>query len=238
MGKVLYVVVIYGVSIEDCISYQSLKQCLSEEECKKDVYVHDNTYNNVFLAAAYNEGLKYAIAHGYEWMTLLDEDTTVTQEYVNGVKNVITQKAVRVVVPRLVNARGKMLSPKKLYGVQTAFNSGLTIRCDVIEQIGGFNTDYPLDYLDHWLCRKLYDMGIRLEVLPMCLQHNLSVADEHYVDSARYRSILAAESRFAHEFGIERRYQWHLAGRLMKWIVTGHPFVKETFEALIRIWHE
>lgn len=238
MGKILYVVVIYGIRIEDCVSYQSLKPCLSEEECEKDIYVHDNTHNNVFLAAAYNEGLKYALVHGYEWMTLLDEDTMITQGYVDSIRQAILQPQVSVLVPRLVDARGKMLSPKKLYGVQTAFNSGLTIRCDVIEKMGGFNIDYPLDYLDHWLCRRLHNMGIPLEVLPVRLQHNLSVVGEHYVDGARYQSILSAERRFANEFGLKRRYKRHLAGRLVKWIITGHPFVKETFEALVRVCNE
>lgn len=235
MGKILYVVVIYGVSIEDCISYQSLKQCLTEEEYMDDIYVHDNTHNNVFLAAAYNEGLKYALAHGYEWMTLLDEDTMITQEYVDSIRQAVQQPQFGVLVPQLIDVHGNVLSPKKLYGVLTAFNSGLTIRCDIVEQIGGFNTDYPLDYLDHWLCRRLYDKEIPIEVLPVRMHHNLSVANEHYVDSVRYQSILSAERRFADEFGIRRYYKWHLTGRLMKWIITGHPFVKETFKALVRI---
>ena len=231
--SILYILVLYHVAAEHSIAYQGLRQYLSAEEYN-DIYIHDNTPHNVYLAEAYNRGLEYAILHRYKWIVLLDADTAVSEEYVRTLKAAIAEDATSVCVPVLVDSKGKQLSPSKLYGKPTAFNSGLAVRCEIMEQIGGFNRNYPLDYLDNWLCRELYIRHINLTVLPVRLLHNLSVNDpKHYVSKERYNSILHGERQFAEQYNEVIRYKMRLLCRLCKWILTGHPCIKETFRALI-----
>ncbi len=231
--KLLYIVVLYRMAKEDSPSYRGLSACLSQEELQHDVYVHDNSKRNIYLAGAYNKGLEYAEANSYEWIVLLDEDTLIHSSYISALKTTINDTARNVCVPLLVS-EGKVVSPSRLYGIPVALNSGLAIRCNIIRDLGGFNPDYPLDYLDYWLCHRLYDRDISFCVLPIRISHNLSVNTPHqYISKERYLSLLSGEKRYATEFGYVWRYKLHLIGRLVKWSLTGHIFVKETFNALM-----
>lgn len=231
--KLLYIVVLYGMTLEESLSYKGLSEYLSADELRRDVYVHDNSIHNIYLAGAYNKGLEYAMANGYEWIVLLDEDTMVSAAYLSALK-AATAGSARVCVPTLAD-NGEVISPSRLYGVPVAMNSGMAIRCSVMQEMGGFNKDYPLDYLDYWLCHCLYDRDISLEVLPVQMVHHLSLnSTKGYVSRERYMSLLAGERRYAEEFGYAWRYRLHLIGRLIKWSLTGHTYVKETREALIR----
>ncbi len=235
-NKILYIVVLYRMTLAESLSYKGLCDSLSEEELKHDVYIHDNSKHNIYLAGAYNMGLTYAISHGYEWIVLLDEDTTITAAYITALKAAVIQKNFDVCVPTLVDNSGKVLSPSTLYGIPVAMNSCLAIRCRTVQEMGGFNTNYPLDFLDNWLCHKLYQANISLQKLPVEIVHNLSVNNpKHYISRSRYLSLLEGERNYAREFGYVWRYKLHLVGRLVKWLLTRHVFVKETFEALIRI---
>ncbi len=235
-NKVLYIVVLYRMTLAESLSYKGLCESLSEEELQRDIYIHDNSKHNIYLAGAYNMGLNYAISHGYDWIVLLDEDTTITPAYITALKAAVAHNAFDVCVPTLVDNNGKRLSPSTLYGIPVAMNSCMAIRCRIMQGIGGFSPNYPLDYLDNWLCHKLYQANISLHRLPVEITHNLSVNDsKHYISKERYLSLLEGERNYAKEFGYMCRYKLHLVGRLIKWLLTRHVFVKETFEALIRI---
>lgn len=230
VNDVLYIVIIYGITREQSRAWQSLKACLPADVFARDVYMHDNTGHNVFLAQAYNEGLAYATSHGYQRIALFDADACPTKEYIDAVCAVRDERAVWA--PTLADERGKVLSPKRLWGIPVAFNSGLVLPVGLMNELGGFNTDYPLDYLDHRLCYDLQQHQIPLRTLPVTLTHSLSVEDYTNVSRERYLSVLAAEKRFAKETGHISRYRCLLGARLIKWALTRHPFVRETFNAL------
>jgi hypothetical protein len=230
-NDILYIVVIYGIRLQDCYAWKGLHAAVDDA----DIYVHDNTANNVYLAKAYNKGLRYAKEKGYTWVALLDADTQVTQEYITAVnQTVMTQCPDSVYCPVLIGKNGKQLSPLRAYGIPVAFNSGLLIPVTIMDTLGGFNEAYPLDYLDYWLCYQLQQRHIALKSLEVRLQHALSVQDYAQMPAWRYRSLLEAEKRFAQESGNEKRYRWLLFCRLIKWALTGHPYVKETYRA----WRE
>ena len=228
MNKILYIVVIYGIRREESPAWTTLHAVLDDA----DLYVHDNTEENVFLAKAYNKGLRYAKEHGYTWIVLLDADTRVTEQYLKTVQEVVESQAPEsAYCPVLIGENGRQLSPKKEYGIPVAFNSGLLLPVAVMECVGGFNEDYPLDYLDYWLCYRLQQLHIALHTLPVHLTHTLSLQDYAHMPERRYQSLLEAEKRFAQEAGNTRRYKWHLLGRWLKWAITGHPYARETYQA-------
>ena len=228
MNKILYIVVICGIRREESPAWQRLHTLSGDT----DIYVHDNSKENVYLAKAYNEALRYAKAKGYTWIVLLDEDTQVTKEYIEAVQEIAQKEQPECVYcPVLIGKNGRQISPLKAYGIPVAFNSGLLIPVRVMETIGGFNEAYPLDYLDYWLCYQLQQKHIALKTLPMRLQHALSLQDYAHMPAWRYASLLEAEKRFAQETGNNRRYRWLLLGRLLKWALTGHRYVRETYQA-------
>ena len=231
MNKVLYIVVIYGIRREESPAWQGVHTMLGDA----DLYVHDNTDENVYLAKAYNEGLRYAKANGYSWLVLLDADTQVTKQYLKAVRETAASQAPKsAYCPVLIGENGQQSSPKKAYGIPVAFNSGLLLPVAVIDSLGGFNEAYPLDYLDYWLCYQLQQRHIALRTLQVQMTHTLSLQSYANMPAWRYASLLEAEKRFAQETGNIRKYKWRLLGRWLKWALTGHRFSRETYRA----WRE
>lgn len=230
MSKVLFVIVIYRIKQEESLAWQQLHTLLGETD---DIYVHDNTDDNKYLAAAYNEAWHFAQQHGYTWMSILDADTAVTSEYIAAVQEAAKNNGTAAYCPTLLDERNRIISPLRAYGMKVAFNSGLLIPIELIERIGGFNENYPLDYLDYWFCLQLHRLQIPLITMSVALHHSLSVRDYTTVPQWRYLSLLAAEKRFAKEIGRETQYKMHLFCRLVKWTVSGHKYVRETYNALL-----
>ena len=252
MSDILFVIVIYNIRRDESVAYRTLSELLSAEEMAENVYVHDNTDNNVMLHGAYNAGLREAEKRGKKMIVLLDDDTEVTKEYMEALQS--CGREDDVYVPRLVNKKGQQLSPfsyrrdkgpfwrkrrKKLINsdkyVLTAFNSGCMMRCEALRALGGFAEDYPMDYLDFHMFLMFHDKKLKVRLLDVSLKHELSV--ENYragVSKERYMQLLSAEERFSDELGGEakRIYKQRLVMRLVKWRLSNHPYIKETYQAL------
>ena len=228
MSNILFVIVLYQIKQEQSRAWQSLQASMGNAGA---IYIHDNTKENIFLAKAYNRALTYAHEKGYHWMVLLDADTEVTPSYLEAIKQATQLPEDTVYCPTLEN-KHKKLSPRSVYGIPVAFNSGMLIPVKIIDFIGGFNEQYPLDYLDYWFCHQLYLRHIPLALLPTTLSHSLSVMDYSTMPQWRYLSIMEAEKRFAIETGHLCLYRLLLACRLIKWSITGHKYVRETYHAL------
>lgn len=246
----LFVIVLYRCSLEESKAYQALSRSGSGVE-KEDIYVHDNSVDNLYLAKAYNKALKEAKRRGKKRLVLLDQDTEVTEEYLKAISLIHTDDGHTIWVPELVNEKGKRISP---YGYKSnfgpwwnkhmrpkkddrviGFNSGMVLGVNQLECIGGFNEEYPLDYLDFDTCKRLEDKGVAISELGVRMTHHLSVQDPHkYVSFERYEILLAAERRFAQSLGksAEKAYRCRLFLRAVRWTITRHKWWKETWMAL------
>jgi GT2 family glycosyltransferase len=199
-------------------------------------YFHDS--RNLGIATAYNYALSAARKNGSEWLLLLDHDTELTAEYVEQVINLEEKNShIAAVVPK-INSENQMISPvyshslrplqgeKPVPGIQDkavmAINSGAIIRMDFLNEIGGFNEDFPLDYLDHWLFHEIYENGYKVRLLDLTLEHELSVMDYSRVSLARYQSILESEIKFFKNYqqDLYKSYRMQLAKRFLKQILT------------------
>lgn len=236
--KILVVLVIYKVRVQDSPTYQSLldagllgvsvshfavlvydnspqMQVSITLDAPRLQYIHDPA--NGGLAAAYNQALKVAITGGFEWLLLLDQDTTLPAKYFSAVCDAAAELAgdhtVSAIVPK-VKSGEKLVSPSEvLPGWRlrpipsghgglcdlklTAINSGTVIRTSFVCQLGGFNSDFWLDCLDHWLFTALHAAKKRLYVLDAVITHDLSVLDyNNNISITRYQNILRAEGLF------------------------------------------
>ncbi|XJZ26971.1 glycosyltransferase [Bacillota bacterium Lsc_1132] len=199
-------------------------------------YVHDS--RNLGIAAAYNYSFAVAEENGSRWLLLLDHDTELTSEYIEQFMNLdVNDPTIAAIVPK-INCENQMISPvysntlrplqakKPKAGLQeqpvTAINSGALIRVDFLNAIGGFNDDFPLDYLDHWLFYEIYARGYKVWVLVATLEHELSVMDYSRVSLERYKSILESEIKFYQNYrrDLYKSYKFQLAKRFLKQILT------------------
>ncbi|WP_071393484.1 glycosyltransferase [Bacillus tuaregi] len=195
-------------------------------------YVHD--HRNLGIATAYNYAWQMAQQNGSDWLLLFDHDTKVTEEYI---EQMLTDhrasEEVVAVVPK-ITTNGIMVSPvyshslrplqseRPLEGDQEkpvmAINSGAMLKVSFLNEIGGFNKEFPLDYLDHWLFHEIYARGKKIRLLRVTLEHELSVMDYSTVSLNRYKSILDSEMKFYREYktDLHSSYRKQLVKRLAK----------------------
>lgn len=197
-------------------------------------YVHDS--RNLGIATAYNYALSIAGQNESEWVLLFDHDTEVTSDYINKVfQYEDADQNVVAIVPQVVSGvENIMISPVRSNSMRSiqnnnikpglseeplmAINSGALVRTKVLEDIGGFNTEFPLDYLDHWLFHEIYNMGYYVWVLDTILNHDLSVMDYNSISFERYKSISDAEMTFYKRYkpSLYKTYKRHLLKRYLK----------------------
>ncbi len=204
----------------------------SQYEHLKIFYKHDS--RNIGIVTAYNSAFQIAKDTGSEWLLLLDHDTELTEDYVRQIGNLGNfDNSVVTVVPK-INYESIMISPvfsdsfrplkgeKPQPGLQNspvmAINSGALIRVSFLTEINGFNPQFPLDYLDHWLFYEIYARGYKVWVLETTIQHELSVMDYSGISIVRYRSILDSEITFYKKYkkDLLPSYRMQLAKRLLK----------------------
>ncbi|WP_160722727.1 glycosyltransferase [Bacillus sp. USDA818B3_A] len=199
-------------------------------------YIHDP--RNLGIAAAYNFAWSMAANNGSDWLLLLDHDTQLTKDYARALDGMSEiDSAVAAVVPK-ITSNGTMISPvysrylRPLAGEQPqtglqpepvmAINSGSLIRLGFLTEIGGFNSAFPLDYLDHWLFHEIYRQSRKVWVLPVVLEHELSVMDYSQVSIGRYKSILDSEINFYKNYKMDlySSYRKQLVMRFFKQVLT------------------
>jgi hypothetical protein len=93
-----------------------------------------------------------------------------------------------------------------------------------LAEIGGYNEDFALDYLDHWFSWKVFEERRHLQVLASTIQHELSVLSSNTQDKNRYKNILVAEKRFFSDYHVKlyQQYQKQMIARIGKYLLKGN----------------
>jgi len=193
-------------------------------------YVHDAA--NGGLAAAYNYALGSDPGGRHQWLLLLDQDSSLPDDFVALTAGALTaidqDQGVAAVVPQVLHQDGRPVSPARLqWGWNiwpmtipagsicrkpiTAINSGTLLRKSFMEEIGGFNPLFKLDYLDHWLFAEIYRRGKTACVSGAVVVHDLSIRQSFQtVSEERYQSILDAETLFYRTCLKHSKLKYHL----------------------------
>jgi len=176
-------------------------------------YYHDPT--NGGTARAYAKATALAASESVEWVLLLDQDTRLPPDFFATAGTALSQTLGRlpgallpkvahgaaVISPSLLTPWGstRPLASSKGYvasGLITGISSGAFVRTDALKAVGEFPSDLWLDYVDHWLFSRLRARGEQILPFSAVVQHDLSIARPHCVDTNRFRSILDGEAIF------------------------------------------
>ncbi len=222
-------------------------------------YVHDST--NAGLAKAYNHALDTAISNGFEWLLLLDQDSTLPEDFtanlIKTIEVINSDESIVAIVPT-VQCQGKTVSPSiikfggyfrpvdaRVRGIcrrpVTSINSGTMIRSSFIHSVGGFNSLFWLDYLDHWIFSIIYTNNKRVFISESILEHELSIMDYHKeMNLKRYDNILRAEILYLKMCRPKYEkyyYMIRLLGRMKVQLLERNKIIyfKSTFRAFINI---
>lgn len=176
--KIFAVIVTYNIDLKHCKSYQTLLANTSlpfliyensaipmnQQYKGKQIYYQHNP-NNGGVSAAYNAGAKIAKKRGYDYMLLLDEDTSFEASFIDKLREAHTAHPQAVVLaPRMVYQGSKPFSPVRLgmfapqafkpeqacypLGKYAPVNSGACIQVETFFKNGGYNEDIKLDFAD------------------------------------------------------------------------------------------
>lgn len=178
-NDILYVLVICGCTVEDSIAFQTLIAPYADEI--GNTFVYDNTpqiqttkykvakyvsdTNNSGLSKAYNEACKFAIAHGYKWILLLDQDTWFPSNALKYYKTAAANTQNNMIVPRHQVSNGMYMSPtpyrmfssdlRKQAPTGTVsfneccpINSGMMLTVESFVNAGGYEETVWLDFSD------------------------------------------------------------------------------------------
>lgn len=214
----------FNVIIYDNSPYSNSKEL--DDNLTFDFYYHFNGQNDG-LAKAYNFALNY---DNYEWLMLLDQDTDLQVDYFTKLSRAIKQSIyiseIAAIVPKII-VNDLLLSPKNVgsFGYLRnikehnldvitneeimAINSGLVLNKNFIKKIGGFNEKFSLDFLDHWLFKKLYEYNQLSMILNVYLKHNLSLSNLNNIAIERYENILESERMFFEDFNSKINYYFY-----------------------------
>jgi GT2 family glycosyltransferase len=235
--KILFVIVLYKSKLHSSSSFQTLRKSTIKEV---ELLVYDNSPDkddisrikarnielnykwdprNPGLSSAYNYALEKALENKKEWLLLLDQDSTLTSEYLNEIQkiNIVSiDSEVVAIAPRVKSNHEPfdIISPMKMRidggfkpikaknGIQTepisAINSGSLFRVSFLKEINGFNPAFKLDFLDHWCYRKINRLSKKIYVINSFIHHDLSVSKGflNNISITRYYSILNSEILF------------------------------------------
>ncbi len=189
-------------------------------------YVHDAS--NGGLARAYNYALARAESEEREWLLLLDQDTSLSAEFISELvatsETLHSRSEVAAIIPKL-QVNGKIESPstdffdqmrrqfedlqpainQDVVGLQQqrlcSYNSGSALRVAALRSIGGFPVEFWLDFLDHAVFHALYSRGYRVYVMRATLPHNSSYSDIGSLPSWRLHNILLARTLYVKKNG-------------------------------------
>jgi GT2 family glycosyltransferase len=217
--------------------------------------IYRHAANNEGVGGAYNAAGVIARERGRPWLLLLDQDTSVTAEFLHGMlghaAEVMDEERVAAVAPFLY-AGSFSLSPRLWrFGHHAplprtrnsyterremfAANSGTLMRVNALEAVGGYAKRFWLDYSDIDVFHRLHAraFGVRI-ACDLALEHEVALLDyDGRMTPARYATYLAAESDFLDLYRGPAERLLHLF-RLAARVVRQCRFRDSTFSRMTR----
>jgi GT2 family glycosyltransferase len=284
-APILMVVVLYRTAFDESKTLAGLTQAVEEDPTLLhifDLLVWDNSpeplqsatlpitrlpfscryhhaTHNEGVAGAYNGAARLAREQGATWLLLLDHDTSVTGDFLRGMRRHAEEargdEAIAAIAPFLYagkHAGTFVVSPRlwrfarhvALPRPAAAYterrlifsaNSGTLVRVSALEAIGGYSSRFWLDYSDIYVFQRFHERGFGVRIAgDLALEHEVAMLDyDARMSPARYATYLAAESDFLdlHRGWAERLL--HLL-RLAARAVRQRRFADATFSRMTR----
>jgi glycosyltransferase involved in cell wall biosynthesis len=212
---------------------------------------------NPGIAVAYNCALKEATNLKKKWLVLLDQDSVLSSDFLIQLRNsfdaVQNDDSIVAIIPKVYHKQ-TLVSPsrlfcgvlnlsfkdpgyQKLYRNISAINSGSAISVDFLNGLSGFNEEFPLDILDHWLFYEIFLFKKGVFLNSATIQHSLSLS-EGPISCQRYKSVLSGEKKLYGD--IKRKkifYSLVLLIRTLKQLMKGQlKLAKMTFQFLVKCY--
>jgi rhamnosyltransferase len=162
---------------------------------------------NLGIAAALNEGVRWAARRGFEWVMLFDQDSAVTPGYVAAMMAAFARsefgERLAILVPRYVDRRsGSTLeAPRgKTKGLEAATTSGSLMQVKVFEKAGWFAEELFIDGVD-------YEYSLRVRRLGYGIEECAGAELLHSPGTPTWHTVLGKRFQVANYSPVRRYYQ-------------------------------
>jgi GT2 family glycosyltransferase len=239
--KLFVVVVLYKQQPTDSLTLNTLQASISRIPIGKvdiELLLYDNTpggqdirvlprgvqyvadIENGGLAKAYNYALQIAHDRGFDWLLVLDQDTSLPADFMcklcSTIAFVTPLNEVAAIVPSIVG-NGRLISPSfptkrwlftkrfrdgfigiSMQRLTLAVNSASTLRVSALRAAGGYDPRFWLDCSDVVMFHRLQLNGFRIFVAGnIHVEHEVSVLDlTNRATPGRYANILGAQEAY------------------------------------------
>ncbi len=153
---------------------------------------------NLGLAAALNQGVKYAAAHGYDWLATFDQDSRIMPEYFSAMWRAHAAHPhpdrIGIMGPRFLHPGSVAHSfaqpgadPALPYApAWQAITSGSVMPLRLFNAVGPFRADFFIDYVDHEFCLRCRQRGwLVIEARGAVLEHRQGAPVRHRLGRMR-----------------------------------------------------
>lgn len=145
------------------------------------------------VAAALNQGVNWSTEAGYGWMATFDQDSLVTDGMIAAMLSAYSQSDrcghIGIVCPcyREPNSSRIVCGGERATDRLTGITSGAMVKREVFEQVGGFDEDLFVDYVDNEFCLHCASKGYEILRAPNAiLVHRLGSPTEHRLLGRRF----------------------------------------------------
>ena len=117
---------------------------------------------NVGIAEALNQGVRWAKHEGYSWLILLDQDSKLTDDFVS---SMFTTWELHPQKERIGSIHPSYVDPETGVGPKirrapdggpvVSLTSGALMPVWIFDKVGLFSTKYFIDYVDHEYCFRI-----------------------------------------------------------------------------------
>jgi rhamnosyltransferase len=219
----------------------------SKSEALKNVQLLENETNITVIFNKQNMGLGYALNQGIqyilnsqelkqvEWIATFDQDSKVDNRYFEGMlsayekfqnKEIAAILAPNWVEQKITSSEQSISNSTELLQEQkTVITSGSLVKKKVFSEIGLFEEDYFIDFLDHEFCLRARSKGYKIFIVPdVSMVHNLGNTEQHKLLGS---TVMATNHNFIRRYYITRNRIY----TYRKFFKTEKEWIKEDFTA-------
>jgi rhamnosyltransferase len=219
----------------------------SKSETLKNVQLLENETNITIIYNKQNMGLGYALNQGIqyildsqelkqvEWIATFDQDSKVDNRYFEGMlstyekfsnKEIVAILAPNWVEQKITSSEQSISKSTELLQEQkTVITSGSLVKKRVFSEIGLFEENYFIDFLDHEFCLRARSKGYKIFIVPdVSMVHNLGNTVQHKLLGS---TVMATNHNYIRRYYITRNRIY----TYRKFFKTEKEWIKEDFTA-------
>lgn len=136
------------------------KDCVSEFRASDDIDIIQNK-KNAGIAHALNQAMQYAQKNHYSWVLTLDQDTVAPADLVENLMKHQSCERIGIIAPDFIDRNYYRISEEKTGWeyVLSCITSGCLTNVPAWKDVGGFDDEMFIDYVDYDYCANLIEHG-------------------------------------------------------------------------------